>query len=71
MNEECQEVVVISIALVTGSLYFNVEVLACIMEFNACKDISICSFFDLFYLFIDYGIRVYVGSWRGFKFSAS
>ena len=44
MNEECQIVVVIPIALVTGSLHFSVEVLACIMELNACQDISICSF---------------------------
>ena len=59
MNEECQIVVVIPIALVAGSLHFSVEVLACIMEFNACQDISICSFF--FYLFIDDGSECMYG----------
>ena len=31
--------------------------LSCIMEFNACYDEPIRSFFDLFCVFIDYGVR--------------
>ena len=42
-----------------------------IMEFNACCDKSIRCFFDMFYVCIDDGVRVYVGTWRGFKFSVS
>ena len=38
-------------------------------EFNACHDKSIRSFFDQFCVFIDGGVRVCVGPWRGFKFS--
>jgi len=38
-------------------------------EFNAFHDKSIRSFFDLFCVFIDDGVRVCVGPWRGFNFS--
>ena len=40
-------------------------------EFNACHDKSIRSFFDLFCVFIDGGVRVCVGPWRGLIFSVS
>jgi len=41
-------------------------------EFNACHDKSIRFFlFDLFCVFIDGGVRVCVGPWRGFKISVS
>jgi len=47
------------------------RVWTCSIEFNACHDKSMCRFFDLFCVFIDDGVRVCVGTWRGFKFSVS
>jgi len=43
--------------------------LTSIMEFNTCHDKSIRSFFDLFCVFIDDGVRACVDPWRGFNFS--
>ena len=48
-----------------GIQEFPVHILTCSTEFNACHDKSIHSFC----VFIDDGVRVCVGPWRGFKFS--
>ena len=42
----------------------------CVLNlFNACHDNQYVVFFYLFCVFIDGGVRVCVGLWRGFKFS--
>ena len=41
------------------------------IEFNACHDKFIRSFFDPLSVFIDDGVRVCVGPWSGFNFSVS
>ena len=44
------------------------QVFVCGIEFDACHDKSICRFLTCS-VFIDDGVRVCVGLWRGFKFS--
>ena len=49
------------------TLFSVIESIACSLEFNACHDKSIHSFFDLFCV-IDDEVRICVGLWRGFNF---